>query len=1001
MKKKHENIFFLLFAVSGFSGLIYESIWTHYLKLFLGHAAYAQTLVLGIFMGGMALGSWLCAKYSIRWKNLIAAYGLAEAAIGLFAIFFHSIFVQAINYSYEDAIPRLESATTIILFKWILSALLITPQSVLLGMTFPLMSGGILRGSTQGPGKIIAMLYFTNSIGASIGVLASGFALIRFAGLPGTVMVAGFINLVLAAIILWMARNNSPFQQAHSVEIEKPGKPAMDGWIPGFLVVSLVTGSASFIYEIGWIRMLSLVLGSSTHAFELMLSAFILGLALGGFWIKGRLDRIADPARFLSYVQIFMGLFALSTLLVYEHTFVVMQWLMKVIDRSETGYFAFNLASHAIAISVMLPATFCAGMTLPIITFLMIRQGYGEKSIGAVYTANTIGAIAGVFFAIHFGMPLLGLKGLITLGAALDMALGLLLLWKASAYSGKRIPAAATAAIACVVMATAYFVKLDPYKMASGVYRYGSLLTAEDSKLIFHEDGKTATVSLSLRSDGIINVRTNGKSDGAINVDSKGQPEIDENTTVLLAVIPMSLNPNAKITANIGLGTGLTTQTLLSFDSITQVDTVEIETEMVKAAKLIGRRVEAVYTDPRSRIYIDDAKTFFSARKTKYDIIISEPSNPWVSGVAGLFSEEFYHLIKRNLADNGLFVQWLQLYEIDVNLIMSVLKAMSLHFSDFIAYAAHNGDMIIVAKENGVISGADSWIFRNQKVAEDLRRINIESMQDIDIRKIGNKKFLHKLVESSPIKANSDYYPILGQNAARARFLNADAYALHNLSHEPLPTMDMILGRTAPWETIVTPSVVLSKTQLAHNAMGIRDFFLCGRFDEKYRNVPEVIKKEAVLLKRQYNECDSGQSVPERISVLFNTAVAITPYLSPRELGYIWGIIERNSCASFITPVEKNWIYLFKAIGNRDAKAMVDGAKTLLRSGEIKEIIALKYVVASGMLGSLILEDKEEAFRFWSSYRPVLLMDGNPDLLFQFLLSHCVLPREAGLGLNN
>jgi spermidine synthase len=132
--------FFALFTLSGFAGLIYESIWSHYIKLFLGHAAYAQTLVLAIFMGGMALGSWLCSRYSARWRNLLIGYAVAEAAIGLCALVFHRVFVAATDVAYDSIMPGLGNPHAVNAFKWALSALLVLPQSVLLGMTFPLMS---------------------------------------------------------------------------------------------------------------------------------------------------------------------------------------------------------------------------------------------------------------------------------------------------------------------------------------------------------------------------------------------------------------------------------------------------------------------------------------------------------------------------------------------------------------------------------------------------------------------------------------------------------------------------------------------------------------------------------------------------------------------------------------------------------------------------------------------------------------------------------------------
>src|SRR5678815_2254191 len=198
--------FYLLFTVSGFAGLIYESIWTHYLRLFLGHAAYAQSLVLVVFMGGMAAGAAWCARLSERLERPLLGYALVEAVIGAAALVFHPVFVAATDWSYGSLLPALGGESAALAAKLALSCLLIAPQSVLLGMTFPLMSAALVRAHRATPGESLAMLYFTNSLGAALGVLASGFLLIAWAGLPGTLQVAGWTNLALAAAVWLLAR---------------------------------------------------------------------------------------------------------------------------------------------------------------------------------------------------------------------------------------------------------------------------------------------------------------------------------------------------------------------------------------------------------------------------------------------------------------------------------------------------------------------------------------------------------------------------------------------------------------------------------------------------------------------------------------------------------------------------------------------------------------------------------------------------------------------------
>jgi hypothetical protein len=194
-----------VFTLSGFTGLIYESIWSHYLKLFLGHAAYAQTLVLAIFMGGMAIGAHVIGRYSQRIRRLLIAYAVVELAIGVFGLLFHPVFERVLDWSFLHAIPALGSPASVQLFKWTAGTLLLLPPSILMGATFPLISGGLVRLTPHRSGELLALLYFTNCLGAAVGVLVSGFFLPCKVGLPGTLLTAGLLNILLALVVAGMA----------------------------------------------------------------------------------------------------------------------------------------------------------------------------------------------------------------------------------------------------------------------------------------------------------------------------------------------------------------------------------------------------------------------------------------------------------------------------------------------------------------------------------------------------------------------------------------------------------------------------------------------------------------------------------------------------------------------------------------------------------------------------------------------------------------------------
>ena len=234
--------YYLVFVASGFAGLIYESIWTHYLKLFLGHAAYAQSLVLAVFMGAMAAGAWLCGRFSGRLRNPLRAYALVEALIGALALFFHEVFVALTDWTFASLLPALGAEWLALAAKLALSSLLIVPQSLLLGMTFPLMSAGLARAQPRAAGESVAMLYFTNSLGAALGVPASGFVLIAALGLPGTLRAAGLLNLCLA-LAVWLVAGSARHEVLRPRRfVEEKPRTAML-----LLAIAFFTGLASFV----------------------------------------------------------------------------------------------------------------------------------------------------------------------------------------------------------------------------------------------------------------------------------------------------------------------------------------------------------------------------------------------------------------------------------------------------------------------------------------------------------------------------------------------------------------------------------------------------------------------------------------------------------------------------------------------------------------------------------------------------------------------------------
>jgi predicted membrane-bound spermidine synthase len=974
MTYRNVQLLFGLFTLSGFTGLIYESIWSHYLKLFLGSASFAQSFVLAAFMGGMALGAWIASRATRRIGNLLGAYGWIEIAIGLAALLFHEVFEWLTQASLDHAIPALGSPLAVEVYKYTLCALLIVPQTVLLGMTFPLMSGAVIRRSPEASGHHLAMLYFTNSIGAAAGALAAAFLLLGWLGMPGTMRAAGVLNLVLGAVVLALARAGEPRPPA---AVPATGAlPAGTYLVRLFLAAAFVTGAASFIYEIAWIRMLSLVLSSSFQAFELMLSAFITGLALGGLWIRRRIDRIADPVRFAGLVQIAMGLAALATIFVYHYTFDWMAWVLRVLQRSEESYPFFNLFSHAIAFAVMLPATFLAGMTLPLFTHVLMRGGHGERAIGQIYSANTLGAIAGVLLAVHVLVPESGMKLALVLGAALDILLGAWLL-RYSQAALRRVHAFAALIIGMVAAtAAARAGVLEPDRLSSGVFRYG-LATHADSEVFFYRDGKTASIAVRRHTNNSVGIITNGKPDASIQMDPDRDPTGDEYTMVIAAALPLLIKPEATRYANIGFGSGLTAEALLSHSAPREVDTIEIEPAMVSGARSFIPRVIRPYRDPRSNIVIEDAKSFFARHSKRYDVIISEPSNPWVNGVAGLFTTEWYRDVKRYLAPGGLLVQWLQTYEFNDRLLGSILAALGENFADYQIYEMNGVDLIVVAVAEGTVPTLGPLPVKEAAFMGQLKRLGITRAEEIAALNVGGKREITKLFLPLAGPVNSDYRPFVQLEAPRARFRGSIATAIPGLLVSPLPILEMASGTAVTYLAEPLPSYVPSLNLRTRSAALAIARGLLQRSAEPLQNADPAVLTTLLSLKRPGALCGASPS-RTAIEQLHRAAELTLAKLAPDLRRALW--IERRwiDCApGKLAPRMRQRLELYAAIAARDAPAMLARARAMLEQGSADGGDDFgRFLLLTAMLGAQAAGEREEAQRVWRAYGSVLYRGG-------------------------
>jgi spermidine synthase len=980
-----------IFMLSGFSGLIYQSIWSHYLGLTLGHAAYAQTLVLAIFMGGLAIGSWLASRWIRRLDNAVRAYAIVEGVIGVAALVFHPLFVAYTSYSQDSVLPAL-APSLVHAYQWGTAALLILPQCILLGTTFPLMASACIRLHAESEGRSLGGLYFSNSLGAAVGALVATFLLLPWIGMPGAMAVAGGVNLVVAMLAWSLARPAGAAPATTRAEVR--GEAASPRLVRGILFAAAITGGTSFVYEIVWVRMLNMALGTTLHSFELMLAAFILGLAAGGLWIHRRGDRTANPLWLAGISQVLMGIFALASALAFAQSFRWVAWLVKALPQTDSGYVWFNLGSASIALLVMFPAAFFAGSTLPLFTLALLRRGQGERVIGWVYAANTLGAIIGVFAVVHLLIPALGLHMSLLLGAAADVALGVVLLalfGEGRSQLDRRIGLAAGVAMFAVAL---LFGRADPLVSSSGVYRSGYLLSPEDAQVRFLADGKTATVAVLASTNGhVMAIATNGKTDAGLAPSLDKPPLGDEVTMMMGGALPLAMHSSPRQVGAIGWGSGMTTHTLLGSPRVERMETIEIEPRMVMGARMFGARVSRAYEDPRSAIVYEDARTYLSAARRQYDVLVSEPSNAWVSGVASLFTEEFYRFAGRHVKPGGLFVQWIHLYEMRDDLMARMVSALRQRFAHLEVYLTNDVDLLLVASQEPL--PAPDWSrLQYSPLREELARIGLHDVSAFSVRRLGGNEVLDAYVRMYGGAGHSDFYPVVALGGPKARYMHLSAELLPTLAQNGMPVLDMVDGRhPLPRSQLAVEdnasSLVAFERFAGYIVDALADPVALQGLEAQWPDDAQAIRR----LQAASRKVVDASAFPAWCADVAATARYGPGALPEQDLGPSW--IEPNWLAPGQGPQVRAVMAAYAAAARRDAPAMrATGSAVLEMPGGVPAMMREQMLLIA-MSGAAGQRDYASVLALDARYGHGLDGEGQGAQVRRFLRAWATLPRKS------
>jgi spermidine synthase len=771
--RNRSGIVLALFFFSGATALVYEVVWSKFLSQMFGSTIYAQTVVLAVFMGGLALGNKLFGRWADRVGRPVQAYGLLEALIGIYALFFLTL-DRATDHVFVSIGSHItEQAGLLLALKGALSAGLLLCPTILMGGTLPLMAAWLQRSSTDA-GRRSARFYSVNSLGAVAGATLAGFWLVQDFGLVSTMRITALANLIVGGLAIWIGKNDEGKQERSSTEPAPATEPEVTApqtlrWA-GLIVA--MTGGVSMGLEVLSSRALALIFGSSLQTFAVVLMAFILGIGLGSAWI-------ASPRRKVSGERTIVLLLCVAAAWVVFLVFNIERWVdfYRIVhtglSRTAVGYVFHQFFATGMSLLILGVPAALIGAVLPLMIRAVSNEGapLGAK-VGSLLTWNTLGAVVGTLSTGFILMPKLGLRNAFGVLALTLAFVGLVVAWRRGWRAGM------TGAFGICLLAGSLFVFGGEgwrHVMSSGVFRIRETafepslmsLRKDHIKIKFYEDSPDATVSVE-EVDGIIGMaslglRINGKPDAGTLADM--------GTQLLVSHLPMLIKPDAKDVFVLGLGSGISAGALLAYP-VERIDVAENCEPVVRAARLFEDWNYHVLDNPRTHMWTEDARTVLKLRPQLYDVIITVPSNPWTAGIGSVFSKEYYELAARRLKPGGIVAQWFQVYEMQDDVVQLVLRTFRSVFP-FVEIWDSGGDIILLGSMQPWQTGPEAFRqgFAIDRVRTDMWMIDIHSPEALLAKQLASQRTGFAIAADGAIQ--SDMFPILEYAAPKAFYIGA------------------------------------------------------------------------------------------------------------------------------------------------------------------------------------------------------------------------------------
>ncbi len=751
-------LFLGVYLLSGFAALVYEVVWSRLLGLHMGHTVAAVSTVLGAFMGGLAIGAALGGVYAPRLSRVraLVAYAALEAAIAATALVLPIALASLrplLAWAYADG----HSGLLFPLVRLGTALVLVAIPAVAMGATLPIAVRWFVRGSTP-PGHQVGLLYAGNTLGAAVGAFAAGFLLIPALGLHGTTLIAVAMNLLAGGVSIWLASR----KDAHAEPVPRlPLTPrrdrrraapavALETARPRVAAAAVfASGAVAMVFQVAWTRILAATLGPTTFAFSAMLAAFIIGLAMGSGSASVALKRRARPVLLLGLTLVAGAIGALSLAYLVNRLPYAVAWMVA---RPDATFTSIMVLQSAAVVIMLLPMTVPLGAAFPI----AVAVGGGtdatlSRGVSAVYVANTIGAIAGALAGGFLLVPSLGLQNVVLAASAAAAIAGALIVIAGGATGHGRLAAIVASVLALAVCAASP--SWDREMLSSGAYKYAPYLADLDLRaslgvgtLLYYDEGSGGTVSVR-RAAGTLMLAIDGKVDA-----SNGS---DMLTQKLLGHLPLLLHPDAREVAIIGLGSGVTLGAALAHP-VQRVDMIEISPQVVEASRFFAAESRHALDDRRTNLLIGDGRSHFLLSSRRYDVIISEPSNPWMAGVSALFTREFFGAARARLAADGLFCQWAHTYDIGDADLRSIVATFRSVFPEGTVWLVGQGDLLLVGgagdREPRLEAVAASW--RRAAVAADLETVDAREPFSVLSLYLGGGAFMARYAGDAPAQTD-------------------------------------------------------------------------------------------------------------------------------------------------------------------------------------------------------------------------------------------------------